>query len=132
MVMRDPSDSSVTLRCVSPSQGPQYSTVKIHRHPDDLFGAGHGAHGLGPDRVADGDVALDGEGGDGERGGVDAHVLGVDEDGAQRSAEGPLVDAEERLGHGGQRGGQQDEAVGYGEREEVAVGGGVHGAGAGR
>ena len=55
---------------------------------------------------------------DGERGGVDAHVLGVDEDGAQRSAEGPFVDAEERLGHGGQRGGQQDEAVGYGEREE--------------
>ena len=61
--MRDPSDSSVTLRCVSPSQGPQYSTVKIHRQPM-IFLARDTVHmvwaRIGWQMAI---VALDGEGG---------------------------------------------------------------------
>ena len=51
---------------------------------------GYGADGLGLHGVADGDVALDGEGGEAEGAGVDAQVLQVDHQGAPHRAPHPL------------------------------------------
>ena len=51
---------------------------------------GDGADGLGLHGVADGDVALDGEGGEAEGAGVDAQVLQVDHQGAPHRAPHPL------------------------------------------
>ena len=60
-------------------------TVEYGKDPaaqDDLFGSGHPTDELGLYGVADGDVALDGEGGEAEGAGVDAQVLQVDHQGA--------------------------------------------------
>ena len=51
---------------------------------------GYGADGLGLHGVADGDVALDREGGEAEGAGVDAQVLQVDHQGAADRAPHPL------------------------------------------
>ena len=51
---------------------------------------GYGADGLGLHGVADGDVALDREGGEAEGAGVDAQVLQVDHQGAAHGAPHPL------------------------------------------
>ena len=90
---------------------------------DDPLGARHGADELGLDGVADGDVALDGEGGDGAGGHVDAQVLQVGD--AQAAA--VAVDPEgHHIGDVGQAGGQQHDEVGHGQADQVAVGGSDH------
>lgn len=74
--------------------------------------------------MADGDVALHGEGGDGARGRVDAQVLEVGDAQAARVAEHPL--AEQGFGDVGQSGGRQDHQVSRGQAHQVAVGRGAH------
>ena len=70
-----------------------WGTVENGKHPaaqNYLFGPGHPTDELGLYGVADGDVALDGEGGEAEGAGVDAQVLQVDHQGAPHRAPHPL------------------------------------------
>ena len=80
--------------------------------------------------MADGDVPLHGEGGEGESRGVHGEELAVDHQGAAGRAPHPVVAqdvvGEDLLRHGGHQGDQ----VRDGEADEVAVGGGVEGLGA--
>lgn len=91
---------------------------------DDPPGPGQRAQELGLDRVADGDVALDGEGGDGARGRVDAQVLQVGDEQAAAAAEHP--GGEQAVRDGGQPGGRQDHQVGHRQTHQVAVGWSAH------
>ena len=98
-------------------------------HPhveDDPLGPANGAELVRQHRVADGDVALHGEGRYGEAARVDAQKLEEDEEGAAHPAPDPLV-AEDVVGDDavGNRG-QEDHAVGDGQRHEVAVSGRSH------
>ena len=80
--------------------------------------------------MVDGDVALHGEGRQGQGRGVDAQVLHVDHQGASGRAPDPLVAqdvvAEDLLRDRGDQG----DGVSHGQADQVAVGGGMHGASA--
>jgi len=91
---------------------------------DDLLGAGQRAQELRFDGVADGDVALDGERGDGARGRVDPQVLEVGDAQAPVVAEHPR--AEEPVGERRQTGRRQHHEVRHRQTHQVAVGGSPH------
>ncbi len=74
-------------------------------------------------------LPFDGEGGDGERGDVDAEVLREHHDGTADEPDDALVDDEKVFRDGRERGGQQHEDVRHGQRHQVAVGRGAHGPG---
>jgi len=93
---------------------------------DDILGPVDGAHRLGLHGVADGDVALHGEGRQAERRRVDAQILEEGEDGATPRPPDPLIAhdvvAEDLVGY--RR--HQDDAIGRCKTHQVAVGGRVH------
>lgn len=76
--------------------------------------------------MADADVALDSEGGDGEGGDVDAQVGAGREELAAGGPQGVEADGYVEVLELRGREGEEEEAVGCGEGDEVAVGGRQH------
>ncbi len=79
-------------RLISVHEEEPHDAVERGEDPDagdDLLGSWYGADELGFDGVADGDVALDGEGRDGAGGDVDAQVLQVSDANAASVAVDP-------------------------------------------
>uniref|UniRef100_A0A1I8I0A0 Phosphodiesterase n=2 Tax=Macrostomum lignano TaxID=282301 RepID=A0A1I8I0A0_9PLAT len=90
---------------------------------DDPLGPAHGAQGVRPHRPADGHVALDGEGRDGEGAGLHGHVGQVDVQLAAGHAEQqPVVADNVELYQNGDGAEQEHQQVGRGQRHQVAVG----------
>lgn len=91
---------------------------------DDPLSSGQGAQKLSFNRVADSDVSLYGERGNGARGGVDPEILKVGDTEAPMVAKHP--GAEDAVRDGGQASRCQHHQVGHSQTDQIAVGWSPH------